>query len=188
MPGPHHITDLTIVACGPSAADRIPKLRHVHWSLGTIVGINRVVDRLACDWWVFSDRDMFDKARPLGVPHIFARKLHIRQIDAERPGALEVYRCGGFVLAHEEISEPPIDDCRCFSGPAALLLAWHLRPKRITLVGFDMMGDLDCRGEYQASRTQDRWELERRVMTDYLRLFVQHNITVNIDGDTGHTV
>lgn len=182
------MTQAIIISSGPSVDRRIPKLRRDHATLGTIIGVNNIVERLACDWWVFSDRQTFERVRPLGVPHIFARKLHIREIDAERPGALDVYRAGGFVLAHEDVAEPPLNDCRCFSGPAALLLAWHLKPQHLRLIGFDMAGDLDHRGEYQPSRTEHRWQLERRVLADYLQLFLQHKIKVQIDGQSRHTV
>ena len=129
-----------------------------------IIGVNGRVAYFPCDWWCFVDFSTFANITPLCNPKLFMAQNAIKKLHSfmpERVHELAEHE----ILEQESIDLPSFPDdmpkWNAFSGPPALLLAWHLGAEEVHVFGADMSGTLDHDGKESASRHEDRWQNEK---------------------------
>lgn len=176
---------IAVVSNGPSAAE----FDNVDASdYRFVVGVNDTARRWTCHWWSAIDWQMFCGDVPLGSPKLFTRGStpeHIREHGTTEDGdRIGVMLWRGDVLPHGCMAKPPLpDDCppwNCYSGTAALILAWHLRPTHVDMFGFDMAGETDSRGKSWHTRTNIRWDHEKRIVTGIMSIYRAAEISVTL--------
>jgi len=151
---------VAVLCSGPSLQRTYIDARPQH---DLVIGVNRVVEAVRCDWWAFNDWETFKWRLPhlVGTPGICtsgpARKTIIK----------EGY---GDALARHEVrtyDQLPVDvpeRCRWtnFSMLVGLVLAACFTSKEIVLYGCDQQGveDWDGPSPTRAIRTVHRWQNE----------------------------
>ncbi len=155
---------IAIISNGPSA--QLFSERH---AFDLIIGVNKVVQQYRCDWWCFYDAKTFADIEPVGHPYLAMNHLVPQAITDLCPQAIEKFKtaAGRTLFFDTDICIPdwPIDADKwcCYSGLAALGIAYHLGAKTITVFGADMCGVLDCTGFEFKPRTIERWQREREL-------------------------
>lgn len=174
---------VVVISNGPSAHLFEQTDRSVY---DTVIGVNRAASLWPCKWWSVIDWPMFAEFAPIGTPKLFTRASMPRHLqEGAKKDAVERMQAllwDGQVLTHESLGRPWVpDDCppwNCYSGVAALILAWHLRANTVDLYGFDMAGDDDCAGKTNHTRGEDRWRHERRIFDGIMKVYVRDGIKV----------
>ena len=155
---------VALLSCGPSIASYPGRD-----GFDLVIGVNSIVERHECDYWVFGDAETFEKTREL------------REGCAGRVPRLVTDAAAAFNLTHnsgvetasrfltwprgphwEEFENPlPLDTQLCFSSCAALLLTRHLKATSLQVFGVDLAGDRDWAGRRCNGRDPEWWERER---------------------------
>ena len=132
----------------------------------TIIGVNKTVEKWACDWWCFCDYKTINEVTPLGSPVLFTKHIAMQKFEKRSPDRYNLFDTNIFI-GHEDIVPPDLPDdappWNAFSGCAALGLAYHLKAEQVIVYGADMAGDSDCKGDIGLSRDDSRWKHERRI-------------------------
>ena len=146
-----------------------------------VIGVNARVAYFPCGWWCFVDFSTFANVTPIGNPKLFLARNAIAKLHnfmPERVGDLE--KCD--MLIQEDITAPkfPVDmpKWNAFSGPPALILAWHLGAEEVHVFGADMNGTLDHDGKESASRNDKRWEHESNIWFQVTSTLLQLGVRV----------
>ncbi len=147
-----------------------------------VVGVNRVVLRVPCTWWVCLDAHtadwVFDEGGPVIVPAGIVASLAVYREIASRHPAVSGW---GHVehtaldMSCERVS------WRKFSASVALVLAAkHLAAASIDCYGVAWDGEADFDGFKQdrQRRDADRWTEDRRVWNTAAGLLVGGGVTV----------
>lgn len=150
-----------IVSQGPSAA----RYRHQDGKGAVRIGVNAIVARHACDWWVSGDAGPLRSVQPLGKPRIFTTPRAWRELDRSTSDPA-VLLCDALAIPWRSGLMPWF----LTSGPLALALAIHLGADEIDAWGCDMTGSSDFAGGTNASRADGRWEQERETWSELCRL------------------
>lgn len=194
---------LLIIGQGPSAGgEQATRTAELYSKMGfKIAGVNGIVERFNCDYWVFGDVTAYLKSRehvkpsPSGfLPTIFTRRIvatdHVRTHQREWwPG----WPC----IWHEmitpdltperlrqpdprmEISKQNLPRWNLWSGCAAFGLAAFLRAERIMTMGIDMAGADDFAGnENKVDRSEHRWQIEREIVGAWVGYFNGRGVQV----------
>ena len=154
---------IALVSNGPSAV-KFDDARGVY---DCVIGVNLAATKWQCDWWCFSDFQMFEKAIPKGTPAIFTKRAVVQKIR-ENPVLAKRFEQRNGLLLHEDIRRAKADICvsmwNVWSGCAALGLVWHFKPKRVDVYGVDLGGIDDFTGnENSRDRTPWRWNEEKKI-------------------------
>lgn len=158
---PMHVA---IISNGPSA-----KLFPQQHTFGSIIGVNKVVQQYRCNWWCFYDAKTFADIEPVGRPYLAMNHSVPQAITDLYPEAIEKFKTAArrTLIFDTEICIPDwpkdADKWCCYSGLAALGVAYHLGAKTITVFGADMAGESDCFGFMFKPRTIERWRREREL-------------------------
>ena len=114
---------------------------------------------------MFNYYQTWEAITPLSVPRIFTKAAVLSNIADLAPHLLDRFpadRCRW----QESVSVPrqPRDTARwnCYSGVAAMGLAWSLGPAELDIYGVEMAGDGGITAS--AHRTPQRWVVERRIV------------------------
>jgi hypothetical protein len=178
--------NVAIISQGPSADGTYP-----NWQKDVMadqlpggviqIGVNFQVDAFVCDYWAFVDAATFDDAKPLGQP-IAVDRGNFGGPNNFKPGSL--WGSWPKILVDETwnipVPEPGMLKWSKFSGILALGLAWKLKPTRLDLFGYDMVGESGCQDRRARvyNRSGHRWELERRVFDWWMGNFDKAGIEV----------
>lgn len=136
-----------------------------------LIGVNRVVSAIECDWWSAMDILMVTEEMPFGQPRLFT----IMDTETSIPPLIKLRRFKE-ILTHEEMTINPGTGWNIFSAPAALMLALHLGATSIDAWGCDMEGTSDWDGlnDIPYSRHNERWIRERAIWiktTEFIRSY-----------------
>jgi len=168
---------LLIISNGPSAtaADEM--------DLGAfdfVAGVNWTVSRWPCSHWVIRDTKTFAGIVPIGRPILFASQ-NVRKLETWDPAAYAILQAWPTIW-HSDVHLPtpaggtPWNN---WSGVAAMGLAVAIDGiQEVHIVGADMDGDKDFRGEEGASRYESRWKDERSVFARNKRFLEGRGIKV----------
>jgi hypothetical protein len=153
-----------------------------------LLGVNRAVERAACQWWVALDAHTFGFTRPVNRPVLVTSRGTYRSLRARTP----------------ELADWPWLDCRWVdpigqhvvrwrktSMTTAIVLAAELGAKRIDVYGCDWDGEADWDGRTDAryNRGEDkagpdgrtiegRWTMERRLFAELAEALAGRGATV----------
>lgn len=133
-----------------------------------VIGVNRAVEAVRCDWWCFGDPQPFGWFQPVGEPppalavgpnclkHVLAEPWAKRFKVAYRGED----RTQG--LAWAELGRRPAGrGWMTFSFTAAIVLAANFGARRIDCFGADLAGETDFAGRWAERRDEKRWPIER---------------------------
>ena len=182
---------IAIVSQGPTAG-QYPGNEDGRYK--STIGVNGVPSMHRCDWWVFSDWVTFAKwfRQVIGRPRVCTKPVSPTKFEAKvgkEPGKYDEAHeawLGEYtadMLFHDQMG---VDKSRFtsrgrnwnqFSGPAALGLAWFLRPAVVECYGCDMAGKLDIHGK-GGNRGEGRWARERFIWSELVRLMAMDGIEV----------
>ena len=190
---------VTIVSQGPSVKD-FHEDCHMVDQTDIVIGVNSVVERTPCDWWVMVDARPFTQYTPIGRPWIFTRRDYVdADFGACRENALWkkfcwwprfngehlqdlIPRCADRTVMCYDVFLPgygpqpgTLPVWNTLGGLSALGLAYLYRPKVLTLRGYDMAGtdgaNTPAEGEKQ-NRSEKRWEFEHQMFAWWTAQFV----------------
>lgn len=153
-----------VICPGPSAGD--------YDGAGEVcVGVNRAVELVPCDVWVWLDGEMFGEVEPIGSPRVITSKAGHRRA-CKQGGNDRLVRLG-FELVDSEAKTPPhweIPWSR-YSSTTAILSAIDMGATQIYVWGADMRGVADWDGETRDrdTRTNERWKSERQILARLMR-------------------
>lgn len=135
-----------------------------------LIGVNRAVLAVPCDWWTFYDPRVWRKCHPKPEPRIFTSR--------DMAGALGIENC----LTYEVVKRKHGDNCfwRKFSATSALVLACYLGADHIDMHGAGMVGDKDYDGTTDPSnhRTDGRWCKEAAILQSVIEHLNERGTTV----------
>lgn len=155
--------NLAIVCNGPSA-EFYPGSK----DFDLVAGVNWIVGKWRCDWWVFVDPKVFMLVTPIGCPRIFAPRRAIQRqpqrvrylVDEHDPIILQNQRLTPWWPVEKTQRVP---NWWRYSGSAALGLGIYLDATEVTVYGADMIGEEGFAGTASKNRTWSRWSQERRM-------------------------
>ena len=132
-----------------------------------VIGVNKAVEAVACDWWVFADRQCFGWFTPTrgqaGLwPRLCVGPGVMDHIFAEPYGEdfRAVFQDRGSE-ARKLTTTPAGRGWMTFTTAIAIVLGQKLGATTITLVGCDLAGERDFTGQPWPRRDATRWHLER---------------------------
>jgi len=163
---------MAIISNGPSASFFEAYSRD---AFDVIAGVNWTVNRWLVDWWVLCDWRTYADTTPLNNPRLCVPAYVPRKLAVHAPEELPRLEKHPERLLQDSIAMPDLPEdlpkWNAFSGTAALGLAWHLHADEIIVFGADMEGRDDHAGQVGASRTPQRWEVERRIWREVTAAF-----------------
>ena len=132
----------------------------------TIIGVNRAVRYMVCDWWVFSDDRVYRNYPSDYTLKVFTNEETQRRLNRK------------FDLTHESLYHKYTPGWHIYSFTAAVILAAELGADTVRVFGCDWKGCEDFDGHrYQfpgetaeLTRTADRWQREREVFDKTITL------------------
>lgn len=179
-PGPR----IAIVSQGPSSA-KYPGRE----GYDAVIAVSGMATKHEADYWAFSDWQTYGKwlDQVKGTPKIAVRgsqvigkKKHMQPVHRERfeaePEVIDLDKLG---LPKFPTNNTPWNR---FSGPAALGLAWSLKPASIDCYGCDMAGTDDAHGG-KGNRGEGRWKAERYIWSQMVERMKQDGIEVRHAAD-----
>ncbi len=145
---------VALLSCGPSVAKYEAQTKRYD----VIIGVNRIVGKHYCDYWVFGDTETFLAVEPIGRPILVTDDATTYSLAHNYYVGLDEYQ----QISWESLFNPlPLDTQLAFSACAALLLVKHLRATSLDVFGVDMKGDAEWDGRTHPDRGEDRWQRER---------------------------
>lgn len=184
------MTRVAILGSGPSLTAFDPEGGE---RFHCIIAVNRAATLHRCDWWSVADVDGLrhfttdphhvHRGRVIGNPSIltmpesWAAAMHEQPaFFAATPNWLTWERLG-------RLTDPlaPPTQWNSFSGTAALVLARHLGATEIHCFGMDLAGGSDAFGlTCPVSYNEERWQLERRIITRLTDWLEQQGVSVHL--------
>lgn len=174
-PGPR----IAIVSQGPSSA-KYPGRE----AYDAVIAVSGMATKHEADFWAFSDWQTYGKwiDQVKGSPKLAVRgsqvihkKKHMQPVHRDRfeaePDVIDLDKLG---LPKFPTNNTPWNR---FSGPAALGLAWSLKPASIDCYGCDMTGTGDAHGG-NGNRGEGRWKTERYIWSQMVERMKQDGIEV----------
>lgn len=162
---------IAIVCPGPSAAD-FTEERRVDYDV--VIGVNRAVGLIECDYWVMLDEAAFAHSKPIGTPKMVTRGGIYRALCRAYPQARE----------HEFVSSkfyegPPRSRWGAFSSTTALMFAVKFGGTEIDCYGADFEGNADWDGKIGCGREPERWEREAKLWGGLCRWLESRGVKVS---------
>ncbi len=167
---------VALLSSGPSLIATYPGIRLQH---DLLVGVNRAVELVACHWWCCGDWQGVEAIAPIGRPRLFTLEHSADHLEGRQSPAADF---DGPIVRWGEVGNQlgPPQGWATYSGPAALVLAVHLKAREVDAYGVDMGGFGDCRGlEGAAGRHAQRWADEASIWAALIRWATErHGVTV----------
>lgn len=164
---------VSVLSPGPSLAN----VTREDLSDSLIIGVNRAVHHLRCDWWCFGDDRMYRTYKPDYPVEITTNEEMRRRLKLE------------VAVTWESLypSYSPETRWYQFSFTAAIAIAASLGATQVNVYGCDWAGASDFDGhrytfkdeEAEKTRTPDRWERERGIYQRTIEMLANQGVKVN---------
>jgi hypothetical protein len=156
------------------------------------VGVNRMAEDFACDWWVFGDGTAFEwytpRQRGGRAPAVCtSRPIMDRLRRSEKISAQRIQTHRWLMVEELQQKCPPSAEWANYSLTIAMALASYLQADVITLYGCDWTGSLDWDGRKppRGGRDQYRWNNERQKVDKVLLWLAGQGVSVRRLGVDG---
>lgn len=174
-PGPR----IAIISQGPSSIEYPGREGY-----DVVIAVSGMATKYEADYWAFSDWQTYGKwlDQVKGTPKLAVRGSQvIRKAKHMQPVHRERFEAEPEVIDLDKLGLPKFPTNNTpwnrFSGPAALGLAWSLKPASIDCYGCDMQGTEDAHGG-KGNRGEGRWKAERYIWTQMVERMKQDGIEV----------
>jgi len=169
-----------VLCPGPSLAGLIGEPIRERYDL--IVGVNRAVELLECDYWVALDTRTFGITNVSGKPILVTSSVHYRKMCQEWPRAREFEH-----LDHKTLVQRKLSPGWSTKGLlTAVVLACAKGATNIDCYGVDWKGTADFDGKTfpRQKRTRKRWEKETRRFGQLSQALAKRGVMVRRVGPT----
>lgn len=184
---------IAVISNGPSAVLFDKAERNGY---DRVLAVNEAATLWRSKWWVATDWLQIERniRNVLGAPFLFTRKstpqlLRENSKDSQAIATLEEWMWEGRIVAHETITNPmlpaTVPPWNCYSGTAALILAWWLNADQIDIYGVDLAGETDSTGKPWHTRKHTRWTHETCIVDAIVGMYAERGIVARriTDGD-----